>query len=131
MWAAVRRWLKWFVVLSVIGVPTAYWLMARSDAFATASVFLKANSEVARILGPISDASLSWRGGSLSQGGDRGRAEFTVNLKGEKSAGRAYIELRKRGIWEIRFARLLPDSGEPIVLFETHEPTSCAPSCGP
>lgn len=131
MWAAVRRLLKWFLVLTAVAVPAAHWLIGKSDAFAVASAFLKTNSEVVRTLGQISDASLSWRGASMSGGGDRGRAQFTVVLEGQKRDGRAYVELRKRGIWEVQFARLLPESGEPMVLFETHEPNHCASPCKP
>jgi hypothetical protein len=131
MLAAVRRWLKWFVVLAASGVPVVHLLMSKSDAFAAASAFLRGNSEVVRNMGPISDASLSWRGGSMSEGGDLGRAQFTVSLEGRDRGGRAYVELRKRGVWEVRFARLIPDSGSPIVLLEAHEPRSCASRCEP
>jgi hypothetical protein len=57
----------------------------------------------------------------MSQGGDSGDAKFTVNLKGSEAAGRAYVELRKRGVWELRFARLLPHTGEPMVLYESSD----------
>jgi hypothetical protein len=131
MFPSVRRWLKWFLVFAVIGTPAVYLLMSKSSAFAAASTFLRGNPEVVRQLGPIADASLSWRGGSMREGGDSGQAQFTVSLEGRDRGGRAYVELRKRGVWEVRFARLIPDSGAPIVLFEAHEPKSCAARCEP
>ncbi|HBH39268.1 MAG TPA: hypothetical protein DDX06_12915 [Curvibacter sp.] len=129
MWASIRRWLKLAVLLGVVMVPTVHWLVGRSDAFASAEDFLRASPEVIRILGPISDLSLSWRGVSLREGGDSGSAEFTVNLKGQKTAGRAYVELRKRGVWEVQFVRLFPESGAPTVLLEKHESNRCKRPC--
>jgi hypothetical protein len=132
MFASVRRWLKWLVVFVVIGTPAMYFLMSKSEAFAAAAVFLRGNPEVVRHLGPISDASLNWRGGSLKEGSDFGQAQFTVSLEGRERGGRAYVELRKRGVWEVRFARLIPDSGPEIVLLEAaSESKSCAARCEP
>jgi hypothetical protein len=129
MLASLRRWLKWFVVFAVIGTPAVYLLIAKSEAFAAASTFLRGSPEVARLLGPISDASLSWRGASMRQSGDSGEAHFTVTLEGQENTGRAYVELRKRGIWEVRFARLIPDAGAPVVLLDAGEPRLCGSRC--
>jgi hypothetical protein len=67
----------------------------------------------------------------MREGGNSGQAQFTVSLEGRERSGRAYVELRKRGVWEVRFARLIPDSAEPIVLLEAHEPKTCAVRCEP
>jgi len=52
----------------------------------------------------------------MSMSGDSGSAKFTVNVEGIKDSTRVYVELRKRGAWEITYARMLPSSGEPILL---------------
>lgn len=52
----------------------------------------------------------------MSTSGDSGNAKFTVNVEGAKGSTRVYVELRKRGAWEITYARMLPSSGEPVLL---------------
>ena len=69
-----------------------------------------------RVAGPVQDLSLSWLGMNMSVSGDSGRAELTIHIHGTTSSPRAYVELQKRGIWEIAHARLLPENQAPVLL---------------
>ena len=114
-----KRW-KLFAVLGVclvaLSYPLAYYFVSNSDAFAVSSQFLRTNPEVIRVAGPVQDLSLSWSGMQMSVSGGSGRAEFTINIHGASSSPRAYVELQKRGIWEIAYARLLPENQAPVLL---------------
>jgi len=103
-------------LMVVVGYPLAHVLISNSDAFGTAEDFLRVNPDVVRAVGPVQDLSLSWLGGSLRFSGDTGSAQFTLNVRGATGSTRAYVELEKRGIWEITFARLLPTNGTPVLL---------------
>jgi len=117
-----KRW-KLFgavgLLLAFLAYPLGYFFVSRSDAFAVASQFLRTNDEVIRVAGQVQELSLSWKGKKMSVSGDSGRAEFTVNIRGSISSPRAYVELQKRGILEITFARLLPETGSPVLLKES------------
>ena len=96
----------------------AHYVIERSEAFETASSFLRANAAVVRLAGPVHDTSLSWRGGEIEVSGDSGSARLTVNVSGTAGEQQAYVELRKRGNWEVTFAQLLPASGPTVLLKE-------------
>ena len=116
-----RNWKRWLVaalVFTPVLLLAVHTIIERSEAFETASTYLRGNPEVVRSAGTIRKTSLSWRGGAVRVSGDDGSANFTVNVDGAVAAPRAYVELRKRGVWEVTFARLLPEKGEPIVLLE-------------
>jgi hypothetical protein len=104
-----------------LGVVLVYYSIAKSDAFDVTSSFLRGQAEVVRSVGRVEDASLSfWSGGKIWSSGDRGSGSFTVNIRGASGSTQAYVELKRRGSWEVQFARLLPSSGEPIVLRDIH-----------
>jgi hypothetical protein len=111
-----KRWLLGALVLLPIASVSARFFMTRSDAFETASAYLRNHPEIVRSAGAVRETSLAWRGGSLRVSGDSGSANFSVNVEGEVASPRAYVELKKRGIWEVTFVRLIPEQGEPIVL---------------
>jgi hypothetical protein len=116
-----RKWKRWTVaalVITPLFFLAVHTILERSDAFDIASTYLRGNSEVVQSAGIVRGTSLSWRGGAIRVSGDSGSAKFTVNVDGAVSAPRAYVELRKRGVWEVTFARLLPEKGEPVVLME-------------
>ena len=114
-----KRWKTW-VACAIIGsaalVVAVHYLIEKSEAFKVASAFLRGNPEVIRLAGPIRDTSLSWGGGSIEVSGGSGRASLTVNLLGSVASPQAYVELTKRGVWEVSFARLLPESAPAILL---------------
>jgi hypothetical protein len=111
-----RRWITVALLAAVAGVVLVHSVIARSDAFDVASSFLRDNPEVKKRLGRVVGTSLSWRGGQMNLSGDSGSAKFTVNVEGHTDATRVYVELRKRGVWAIEYARMLPSNGEPVLL---------------
>jgi hypothetical protein len=111
-----KRWLVAVVVIAPLTLLVAHLSIANSDAFETASGFLRTHSTVQRLAGNVRATSLSWRGGALRFSGDSGSANFTVIVEGEVASLRSYVELKKRGIWEVTFVRLLPENGAPIEL---------------
>jgi len=103
-------------LMAVVSYPLAHVLISNSDAFGAAEAFLRSNPDVSQAVGPVQDLSLSWLGGSLEVSGDTGSAQFTLNVRGATGSTRAYVELEKRGIWEITFAQLLPTNSTPTLL---------------
>ena len=91
-------------------------LMEKSGAFEVASEYLRTNPDVVRVAGTVQETSLSWIGGEIAVSGGSGNAKLTINISGTRESPQAYVELWKRGVWEVRFARLLPDSEPPFVL---------------
>jgi hypothetical protein len=119
-----RPWGKWLAIAAVfVGalVVVVHYSMSSSDAFAAASTFVRSNTEVQRVAGSIQDTSLSWGGGEVEVVGDAGHARLSVNVKGSLASPRVYVELAKRGVWEVSYARLLPETGESIVLREAKQ----------
>ena len=121
--AAGRK--KWKLVAVAVGViallsyPLGHLLMANSDAFTTAERFVQSNPEVLKIVGSAPKVSLSWLGGSLEISGDSGNAQLTLDVRGGAGSARVYTELEKRGLWELKFARLMPNDGAARVIHES------------
>jgi hypothetical protein len=119
-----RPWGKWLAIAAAFVVAllvAVHYTISSSDAFAAASAFARNNSQVQRVAGQIQDTSLSWNGGEVEIVGDSGHAKFSVIVWGTIASPRVYVELNKRGIWEVTYARLLPESGESIVLQEAKQ----------
>jgi hypothetical protein len=116
------QWRSMAVAIGVAGLlsyPLADVLMANSDAFETAERFLQSNAEVLKIVGATPKVSLTWLGGSLQISGDSGNAKFTLDVRGDTDSIRVYTELEKRGTWELKFARLMPNHGATLVIHES------------
>ena len=116
-----KNWKKLVAVaisMMIFGTLLTHYLFSNSDGFKTASVFLRSHPEVMKATGPINDLSLSWMGGAMSMSGDNGKAHMTINITGTASSPQAYVELVKRGVWEVKFARLLPKNENSILLKE-------------
>jgi hypothetical protein len=104
-----RPWGKWFAVAAAfVGALflLVHYFISNSDAFVTASSFVRGNPEVQRVAGTIQNTSLSWGGGEVEVSGDTGHAQFSVKVTGSLASPRVYVELAKRGTWEILNARL-------------------------
>jgi len=117
-----KRWKVFaigFGVLMLLSYPLAHVMITNSDAFATAGAFVRSNPEVVKVVGPIQELSLAWLGGSMEVSGDSGSAQLTLEIRGASGSTRAYIELQKKGVWDVTFARLLPASGTPVLLHDT------------
>jgi hypothetical protein len=106
------------ITLMILGTFLAHYLLSKSDAFKTTASFLRSHPEVIKTTGPINNLSISWMGAAISMSGDNGKAHMTINIAGTTSSPQAYVELVKRGIWEVKFARLLPENQDSILLKE-------------
>lgn len=114
-----KRWMRWIavaVLATAVGVLLVHGVISRSEAFGVASSFVRSHPVVEATLGKVVETSLSWGGGQMNMSGDSGNAKFTVNVEGAKDSTRVYVELRKRGVWEITYARMLPSGGESVLL---------------
>ena len=104
------RW-RWVIVgvavLVGLSIP-AGWLMAKnSDAYAAAVNFVKSNPQAREKLGTVRDVSLAPFGYSVRYSGAHGEASFDLTVSGQKGSAMIYVELEKKGIWEVRLARLV------------------------
>jgi hypothetical protein len=61
----------------------------------------------------------------MSVSGSHGDAKFDLEVSGASGNAVVYMELRKRGIWEVQFARLLREKQPSLVLFQA---TAAQPS---
>jgi Cytochrome oxidase complex assembly protein 1 len=113
-----KIWVIGAITMSLLGTFIGHYLVANTDGFKTASEFLRSHPEVIKATGSINDLSLSWMGGAMSMSGDNGKAHMTINITGTTSSPQAYVELVKRGVWEVKFARLLPKNENSILLKE-------------
>lgn len=101
-----KKWVVFGVVVSLLMYPVA-WLGAQySDAYVKAVEFLRTNERVTAQLGAIDDVALSFFGYSLRYTGAYGEANFEVQIEGRNATASAYVELKKRGTWEVSMARL-------------------------
>ncbi len=104
---------KWKLAIIIVAIlllasyAVAPLLVKRSDAFAMANQFLKSSPLVQNNIGNVSDISLKPFGYSLQYSGARGNAHFEFKIKGTRASGSAYVELRKKGDWQIIFANLM------------------------
>jgi len=103
----------------LLSYPLVHVLITNSDAFEAAGTFLQSNPEVTKVVGPVQQLSLAWFGGSMEVSGDTGSAQLTLDIRGSSGSTRAYVELEKKGAWDVTFARLLPISGAPVLLQDT------------
>ena len=108
-----------FGVLMLLSYPVSHVVITNSDAFDTAGGFVRSNSEVIKAVGPVQELSLAWLGGSMQVSGDSGSAQVTLDIRGTSGSTQAYVELQKRGVWDITFARLLPARGAATVLHDS------------
>jgi len=106
----MRKWKRWLLVgiaIVALSYPVA-WLMARhSDAFTSADSYIRGNRQVAEVLGPVRRVGLSPFGYSIRYVGAKGDASLELSVEGERKSATAYVELQKRGVWEVNLARLV------------------------
>jgi hypothetical protein len=111
-----KAYLAWFIGLSVVIYVGVHQLISHSEVFETASSFVMNTPAVIRASGAVREVTLAWNGGSMEVSGGSGSAQLTLNVSGSTSSPQVYVELRKRGIWEVVFARLLTTDGQSVVL---------------
>lgn len=111
-----KRWAIGAVVVLLVAYPAAWLLILNSDAFREAERFVRQSPAVQEYVGDVRRVSVSPFGGQMQVSGGRGSAHFDLKVSGELRDADVYAELEKKGIWEVRFARLLRENESPIQL---------------
>ena len=84
----------------------------RSDLYKVADTFVRQDPQVVGTVGEIISTRFGTSGFNVHTGGGGGRAQFELKVEGEKGDGKVYFELCKRGVWEVRFARMVLPGNE-------------------
>ena len=103
-------------VIAVVSYPGSWLLVQQSDAYSDAEAFVRNDPRVVEALGAVRKVKLSPFGYSLNYSGASGNASFEMAVEAERESATAFIELQKRGIWEIKLARLIRADEEVIQL---------------
>ena len=102
-----KRWVLIAVVVTAIAYPGAWWMVQQSDAYIDAETFIRNDHQVLEAIGAVRKVKLSPFGYSLEYSGANGDASFELSVEAERGSASAFIELQKRGVWEVKFARLI------------------------
>ncbi|WP_287806273.1 hypothetical protein [Diaphorobacter sp.] len=106
----MNKWKRWALIAAVvtaIAYPGAWWMVQQSDAYIDAETFIRNDQRVLEAVGAIRKVKLSPFGYSLGYSGANGDASFELSVEAERDSAFAFIELQKRGVWEVKFARLI------------------------
>ena len=106
----MNKWKRWALIAAVvtaIAYPGAWWMVQQSDAYIDAETFIRNDQRVLEAIGAIRKVKLSPFGYSLRYSGANGDASFELSVEAERDSAFAFIELQKRGVWEVKFARLI------------------------
>jgi Cytochrome oxidase complex assembly protein 1 len=103
--------------VTVVAYPVAWLFVRYSDAFEEAERFVREDPVVREHVGEIRTFTLPFFGAEMSVSGSSGDAKFDLNVSGSANNAVVYAELRKRGVWEVQFARLLREKQSPILLY--------------
>lgn len=102
-----KRWVLIVLIVTAIAYPGAWLMVQQSDAFVDAETFIRHDHRVIEAIGTVRKVKLSPFGYSLEYSGANGNASFELSVDAERESATAFIELQKRGIWEIKSARLI------------------------
>jgi hypothetical protein len=105
------------VAATVVAYPVGWFFVRHSDAFGEAERFVRENPIVLEHVGEIRAVTLPLFGAAMSVSGSSGDATFELNVSGSVRDAFVYTELRKRGVWEVQYARLLQEKQSPILLY--------------
>jgi Cytochrome oxidase complex assembly protein 1 len=105
------------IAVTVVAYPVGWFFVRHSDAFEEAERFVREDPVVREHVGEIRTVTLPIFGAELSVSGSSGDAKFDLNVSGSVHNAVVYTELRKRGVWEVQFARLLQEKQPPILLY--------------
>ena len=90
----------------VASYPLGGYIARNSDAYAEAERFLRASATVSDRIGPVRGISIEPFGAPLRLTSNAGDAQFKLDVEGSKMVAKAYVELERRGAWEVRVAQL-------------------------
>ena len=102
-----KRWVLIAVIVTAIAYPGAWLMVQQSDAYIDAEAFIRNDHQVLETIGAVRKVKLSPFGYSLEYSGANGNASFELSVEAEREPATVYIELQKRGVWEVKFARLI------------------------
>lgn len=102
-----KRWVLIAVILTAVAYPGAWLMVQQSDAYVDAETFIRNDQQVVEAIGSVRKVTLSPFGYSLRYSGANGDASFELTVEAERESASAFVELQKRGVWEVKFARLI------------------------
>ena len=94
-------------MVTVIAYPAAWVMVQQSDAYINAESFIRNDHQVLESIGAVRKVRLSPFGYSVKYSGANGDASFELSVEAERESATAFVELQKRGVWEVKFARLI------------------------
>lgn len=111
----MKRWVRGALVavgLLVVAYPAAWVGVQHTDAYTLAESFIRNDAEVTRTIGAVERVKLPLFGTfSVEVSGGTGDAVFEMAIDAQRGKARAFVDLRKRGVWEITEARLVSSAG--------------------
>ena len=100
------------VCVLVVTYPACWFGLQHTEAYQLAQSFIRTDAEVASLLGPVREVTLPlFASYSFEVSGGTGSAVFEMAVDAEHSQARAFVDLRKRGVWEVTDARLVTPGG--------------------
>ena len=109
----MKNWKRWAAVgvlavgAFVASYPLAGYIARNSDAYVEAERFLRASSTVNDRIGSVRSVSIEPFGASLRFTTSTGDAQFNLDVEGSKRVAKAYVELQRRGSWQVHVAQLV------------------------
>lgn len=115
-----RKLLVAAVVVVVVAIALAIWThvsMKSSEAFAAADRFLRASTDLEKLIGSVQEISISNTGeSSINERGNDGDARFSLSVVGSHKAADADVRLtRDLKVWSVESARVRVDGQQAVV----------------
>jgi hypothetical protein len=104
------KWWRWAAIaLAIVAVsyPAAWVMVQNSDAYELAESFVTTHPRVREAVGTVHRITLPPFGYALEYTGAQGEASFELSVQAERESATAYVELQRRGVWEVKLARLV------------------------
>ena len=108
------RYLCIAAAITALTIPTAWFAVQHTDAFAVASAHARNSTDIRSRLGEIQDVDLPLFGYSVHVVGARGDANFNLKLMGSLATGTAFVELTRQDTWRPVASRLVLQDGTAI-----------------
>jgi hypothetical protein len=111
----MTRWQRGALIAGcavLIAYPACWIGVQHTDAYRVAASFVQNDAGIAAAIGPVRQVTLPLLASySIEVSGGTGSAVFEMAIEAERSQAKAFVGLRKRGVWEISEARLVTASG--------------------
>ena len=111
----MKQWKRGALIavgLLVIAYPAAWIGVQHTDAYLLAEAFIRNDAEVTRTIGAVERVTLPLFGTfSVEVSGGTGDAVFEMAVDADRGKASAFVDLRKRGVWEVTGARVVNPAG--------------------